>query len=109
MPIIILTDRRRLIQLILTLLSNAHSHTNTGQIILRILFPCIAGMISSEYLRFQIEDTGEGIDSIKKGRLKKYFNSGIEYSDLISISSFGFNLLICNIIAKKLFNQSYSD
>ncbi|KAL4470942.1 hypothetical protein ABPG72_013529 [Tetrahymena utriculariae] len=108
-PLVISTDTRRLIQIIITLLSNAHKHTQTGFLKFRIYPPTKKGVQLKNIIRFQVEDTGEGMDLSIQQRLSKLLNSGIGigYQDFKQISSFGFNLFICNIIAKKLYNPDY--
>ncbi|EAR98328.2 ATPase, histidine kinase-, DNA gyrase B (macronuclear) [Tetrahymena thermophila SB210] len=108
-PFVIPTDSRRLIQIIITLLSNAHKHTQTGYLKFRIYPPTKKGNQLKNIIRFQVEDTGEGMDQSIQQKLNKLLNSGIGigYQDFKQISSFGFNLFICNIIAKKLYNPEY--
>lgn len=43
------------------------------------------------------------MDESIKGRLTKLFEQGISFQDFKAVSSFGFNLFICNILAKKLY------
>ncbi|KAL4452930.1 hypothetical protein ABPG74_002495 [Tetrahymena malaccensis] len=109
-PLVISTDTRRLIQIIITLLSNAHKHTQTGYLKFRIYPPIKKGNQLKNIIRFQVEDSGEGMDLSIQQRLNKLLNSGIGigYQDFKQISSFGFNLFICNIIAKKLYNPDYT-
>jgi len=54
-----------------------------------------------------VEDTGEGMENSVQERLSKLFISGIGYQDFKAIAAFGFNLFICNILAKKLFYPDY--
>ena len=73
-PSVLLGDANRLRQALLNYASNALKFTETGSITLRV--ERIAGKDSQATLRFEVEDTGYGIDAETQAELFKPFSQG---------------------------------
>ncbi|MBF0455510.1 MAG: response regulator [Magnetococcales bacterium] len=86
LPIIIRSDKKRLRQVLLNLLANACKYTSAGQVtflIHRQSAPFFEGEEERVSIRFEIRDTGEGIDASDQAFIFKPFfklNSGRGYS-----------------------------
>ncbi|MEM1331415.1 MAG: PAS domain S-box protein [Planctomycetota bacterium] len=73
-PETILTDSMRLIQILTNLLGNAVKYTHAGSVTLRI-------SASDDGIRFDVEDTGPGIDPEIQKRVFDAFDRGIARGD----------------------------
>ena len=87
-PKVILTDPNRLQQILVNLLSNAIKFTEKGKISIH------ASMLSSHQIKFEVRDTGIGIEA---GNLKKLFkNFGkIDLGDKSDLNPQGAGLGLC--------------
>ena len=74
-PDFIITDEKRLKQLIINIMSNAIKFTSKGKIIFKIN---VINIEDNKYtLQFIIKDTGCGISSIKLENIYEYFNKSV--------------------------------
>jgi hypothetical protein len=104
MPDKIITDESRLKQLLVNLLSNAVKFTLHGKIKLEIdLENKLIENNVKRFLKFQVSDTGVGIDDVSKKNLFQPFQKG----NMVSINVYneigtGLGLYISNEIASKI-------
>lgn len=107
LPAVISADETRLRQVLLNLLSNAVKFTETGGVTLKVGyvrdFECCGSEVSfvpeSDFIRFQIEDTGVGID---RQQLEEIFLPFQQSSTLGSSEGTGLGLTISQNIIKEM-------
>ena len=73
LPAAVTIDETRLRQVLLNLLGNAVKFTDTGKVSLRVLPAASAGAPDSARLRFEVADSGIGMDTQQLGRIFQPF------------------------------------
>ena len=73
LPAAVTIDETRLRQVLLNLLGNAVKFTDTGKVSLRVLSAASAGAPDSARLRFEVADSGIGMDTQQLGRIFQPF------------------------------------
>jgi signal transduction histidine kinase/ActR/RegA family two-component response regulator len=74
LPPVLLVDGKRLRQVLLNLLANAVKFTEKGRVLLRLArVPMPPGEESMAYLRFEVHDTGHGIEAVDLQRIFEPF------------------------------------
>ncbi len=81
LPVSIVSDEKKIRQVLINLMSNALKFTQQGHICLRILHRCqTSDQIEQNYIEFEVEDTGAGIAPAERSKLFVPFeqtNSGL--------------------------------
>lgn len=90
-PLVMSTDRNRLVQIITNLLTNAIKHTHEGHI--RFGFD----LVDNNEVCFYVEDTGEGIE---KSQLESIFNRFVQLAN--GHKGVGLGLAICKGLVAKM-------
>jgi signal transduction histidine kinase len=100
---IIATDPHRLHQVLVNLISNAQKNTYQGSITVSI-YRWVHN--NEDFLRFDIVDTGVGINEEDHERINDLLNMGIGYQKYSNKDNgtFGFGLMISNLILQSLSN-----
>ncbi|MFT5437332.1 MAG: signal transduction histidine kinase/ActR/RegA family two-component response regulator [Ulvibacter sp.] len=93
-PAYVIGDVTRLKQVIINLVNNAIKFTEEGEITIRVSKEAIQDKENSVQLRFEIEDTGIGIDASKMNRLFAPF-SQVDSSIARKYGGTGLGLAIC--------------
>ncbi|MCQ2147891.1 MAG: HAMP domain-containing histidine kinase [Bacteroidales bacterium] len=96
---LILTDERRVQQVLINLLTNACKHTEKGTITIR----CCSEK-NNGYVNFEVIDTGTGIP---KDKAEKIFDRFFKIDEFKQGAGIGLN--ICKIITSKLGGELYLD
>ncbi len=73
LPAVVVTDEKRLSQILLNLLGNAVKFTHVGGVTLKVLTLPTDGLPGHELLRFEVQDTGVGIAADQVERLFEPF------------------------------------
>lgn len=98
-PGTIITDRARLMQVLLNLLSNAIKYTQCGSVLLEVV---MVGSVGDDcQLEFSVSDTGSGISLSQADRIFEPLLHG-EQDHVISHGRTGFGLAISRRIAKRM-------
>ncbi|CAK65023.1 unnamed protein product (macronuclear) [Paramecium tetraurelia] len=100
----IFTDRRRLKQILITLISNAQKFTFKGGI--RLVVKSV-----EKYVQFEVIDTGIGLSTSELEILTDVLKTDYKNEQQISKNTAGFGLgsYLCNKIAMSLSNLKYED
>ena len=93
--LIVKTDKKRLQQIILNLLSNALKFTDKGGQI------WIIAERKGEFLRISVVDSGIGIKKKHQNRLFQMFGSIKDEAKKINVQGVGLGLVICKLIVEK--------
>ncbi|CAD8194436.1 unnamed protein product [Paramecium octaurelia] len=102
----ILTDGRRLKQILITLIQNAQKFTSQGGI--KIIVKSIQ---QNKYVQFEIQDTGIGMTQNEIDNLTEMLKYDYKQEKKISKNTAGFGLgsFLCNKIAMSLGNLKYEE
>ncbi|CAD8104975.1 unnamed protein product [Paramecium primaurelia] len=102
----IFTDRRRLKQILITLISNAQKFTFKGGIKL-----LVKSTEQNKYIQFEIIDTGVGLTTTELETLTDILKTDYKNEQKISKNTAGFGLgsYLCNKIAMSLANLKYEE
>ncbi|CAD8083208.1 unnamed protein product [Paramecium sonneborni] len=103
----ILSDRNRIKQILINLVSNAQKFTLQGSISLKV--ETCQSTKNQQYVVFHVEDTGIGMKKQEQDRLTLLLQSGVPSIQKISknTAGFGLGLFISNKIAEALSQQRY--
>ncbi|HEA30355.1 MAG TPA: response regulator, partial [Leeuwenhoekiella sp.] len=101
-PKILIGDSRRIAQVLINLISNAIKFTHNGNIYIRL--SCKQADSTSQNIRFEIEDTGQGIPKSSLQSIFKEFNQ-VESPDLERKVGTGLGLAIVQKILGKMHSE----
>ena len=90
LPPVVLTDEKRLRQILINLLSNAIKYTETGSVVLRIGY-------RRQLAEFEVRDTGAGIGAAELKRIFEPFERG---ASAIGVTGTGLGLTISDLLAQ---------
>jgi CheY-like chemotaxis protein/anti-sigma regulatory factor (Ser/Thr protein kinase) len=90
LPPVVLTDEKRLRQILINLLSNAIKYTEKGSVILRIAY-------RRQIVEFEVRDTGIGIEAAELKRIFEPFERG---TSAAGVTGTGLGLTISDLLAQ---------
>jgi signal transduction histidine kinase/purine-cytosine permease-like protein/ActR/RegA family two-component response regulator len=90
LPPLVLTDEKRLRQILINLLSNAIKYTDKGSVVLRVSF-------RRQIAEFEVRDTGIGIETAELKRIFEPFERGASSA---GIAGTGLGLTISDLLAQ---------
>jgi signal transduction histidine kinase/CheY-like chemotaxis protein len=93
LPIAVYTDENRLRQILINLLSNAIKFTDAGRVTMRVLY-------RNQVARFEVEDTGVGIDAADLDRIFQPFERA--HRGRVNSSGTGLGLTITRMLAETM-------
>lgn len=90
LPRCVVGDARRIRQVLLNLLGNAVKFTKSGQVTLRV--SAVARADDTVRLRFEVEDTGRGIEAADLERIFEPFEQGRAVKDMLEGTGLGLSI-----------------